>query len=107
MWKNGLLSFVPQATLELIASNYHSQQLVIADLTDLFHGAIVFTLKRIQTNNSLAIAVSEIVTLEQAAMYIAHHLQVDCVSIVENPKPAQAVEIMQVFKKARTTTLDD
>ena len=107
---NGLGSFTAQATLELIASNYFSNQMTVVLLTDLCSGATVLTLNRHQ-NDSVSVVIYEDLTINQGATFIVNHLSMDCV-----PKRAHKLElsgekeadlILRAFKKSRVSPLED
>jgi hypothetical protein len=107
--KYGLGAFTAQATLELIASNYYSNQMTVVCLTDLCSGAAVFTLNR-DENDSISILIYEDLSISQAAKFIADHLAEECV-----PKRTHKLEngerdvdmILRVFKKSRVSPLED
>eukprot|EP00981_Chlorochromonas_danica_P000502 scaffold99_cov160-Ochromonas_danica.AAC.15 len=115
---NGLGSFNTQATLELIASNYFSNQMTVVFLTDLCSDATIFTMRRNVKDgfdvengvDSLSIVIYEKLTISQGAQYIANHLVKDCVP--KKTHKLEAVEkeadaILKVFKKSRVSPLED
>jgi hypothetical protein len=66
-----------QATLELIAANYHSNQMAMVILTDLRTGAIIysFTIE----DGRVAIAKYVSVTIVEMALAIKSHLITNCI----------------------------
>lgn len=107
--KNGLGAFTAQATLELIASNYFSNQMTVVLLTDLCSGANVFTLNRNQ-NDSISVVIYENLTISQGAKFVADHIAKDCVP-TKNHKlelgEKDADLILRVFKRSRVSPLED
>jgi hypothetical protein len=110
----GLGSFTSQATLELIASNYYSNQMTVVLLTDLCTAATIFTLSRKPNSENMNVKAYENLSVSQALAYIADHLLSACVPDVHYQLGAaapavarEAVETLQVFKKARVSPLED
>lgn len=110
----GLGSFSSQATLELIASNYYSNQMTVVLLTDLSTTATIFTLSRKLGSEAVNVRTYENLTINQAIQYVADHLLQVCVPDVHYRLGADvptvgmpAAELLQVFKKARVSPLED
>ena len=80
MLEDGFFSYTAQATLELMAANYYSNQMTVVVLTDLSSGATIFTL-RAEEGMLPSIVLYEKASLEQAAKFIADHLTEACVPI--------------------------
>jgi hypothetical protein len=74
--KYGLESYLGQATMELIASNYHSRQMTLVVLTDLSTRSIMLTFTR--ESNNFAIMKYDDVTLDQMANFVRAHLDRNC-----------------------------
>jgi hypothetical protein len=72
----GLDSFLGQAIMELIATNYHSEQMTLVVLTDLCSSTqlLTFTMEY----NALAILQYKNVSLAQMAIFINKHLEENC-----------------------------
>ena len=107
--KNGFSSFIGQATLQLIAANYFSNQMTVVVLTDLFSGATIFTLN-CEEGKQMNVVIYEDVELEQAANFIADHLTEACVPIKNHSLDSgrkSADDILRTFKKARVSALED
>ena len=112
--KNGLSSFTPQATLELICANYLSDQLTLVIVTDLSTGAYAWTLER--KENAINIVKYVDLSLEAMASLIADHLEKNCIADVwyrlkravddETLSQKEAVQIQRAFKKARVSNSD-
>lgn len=117
--QNGLESFTSQATLELIASNYHSNQMTVVLLTDLCTDASIYTLERGKENSDVvSIVVYEHLTMSQAAQFVADHLTSNCVPnrthVLESEAPSissskrkDGEDVLRAFKKARVSSLDE
>lgn len=115
----GLGAYTSQATLELIAANYYSNQMTVVVLTDLKTGASIFTLKRVDDgDDNVNIVVFENLTVSQAAQYVAHHLAQDCVPSKSHRLGAsagtssstqlkEADVVLNAYKKARVSPLED
>lgn len=107
--KSGIGSFTAQATLELIASNYYSNQMTMVLLTDLFSGATIFTLRR-NDNDTISVVIYENLTVSQAVKFVADHLTESCVPI-KNHNLEQGEKLSDValktFKRARVSPLED
>lgn len=105
----GIKKCYAQATLELIAATYFSQQLPLVFLTDLCRHAVVFKLVFNKTYESFQI-VRYTLSLEQATNMIAIHLSEDCRPVVGIPYTHHdhpCGEIVRAFKKARQSELGD
>ncbi len=109
---NGIESFLSQATLELIASCYHSHQMSLVVLTDLASSVVVLTLSR--SNNGIEILQYGDLTLNQMATFVRQHLSKHCtpdrtyrlnylLSDVPLTKPAE--QTMQAFKRRRVSSV--
>jgi len=106
---NGFGSFTAQATLELIACNYFSNQMTVVLLTDLCSGASIFTLRR-NENESMSVIIYENLAVSQAAQFIVNHLIEDCVPIknyVLEQGEKSADVALRAFKKSRVSALED
>lgn len=77
MRKCGIDSFTAEAALELIASNYQSNQITFVVLTDLCSEITLFT--RSREDDSISIMAYENITISQGLQLIANHIAVDCV----------------------------
>jgi hypothetical protein len=73
-----LNSFYAQGTLELIAANYHSNQMTLVIVTDLATSAAAWTLRR-TGNGDIGIVRYEKLTLVQMMSLIISHLNQNCV----------------------------
>jgi hypothetical protein len=107
--QNGLDAFTAQATLELIASNYFSNQMTVVLLTDLCSGASVFTLNR-NEHDSISVVIYEKLTISQGAQFVADHIAKDCVPArnhVLEYGEKDADLTLKVFKKSRVSPLED
>ena len=107
--KDGFGSFTAQATLELIASNYFSNQMTVVVLTDLSSGATIFTLRR-NDNDTISVVIFEDLTVSQALSFIASHITEACVPIsnyVVKQGEKEADITLRTFKKARVSALED
>ena len=112
--KNGLKSYLGQATMELIAANYHSRQMTLVVLTDLVSRCILLTFTR--ESNAIAIIKYEDVSLDQMASFVQVHLDRNCSSHRAYQLPTvdegnrESEVVMKVWKKARvsdfTSSLD-
>lgn len=109
-----LKAFLSQATLELIAANYFSNQMTVVVLTDLCTAASILTLRRVPNTDDLNVVVYEDVSLSKAAQFVANHLSLTCVPSVDYrlgvegfAVAGEAVEVLQVFKRARVSALED
>jgi hypothetical protein len=107
---NKLDSFNPQATLELIAANYHSNQLVLVVLTDLYTAAnmITFNLEK----EELVITRYSNVSLNGMANFISGHLSQNCFNnraykfdhvLTESMEEKKSEMIVKCLKKARVS----
>ena len=112
--KDKIKSFLSQATLELIAANYYSNQTTLVVLTDLSTATTILTLGKVPHTEDLNVVVYEKLTLQQAAQFVARHLADTCAPSVNYRLGAEgfaiskeAVEVLQVFKKARVSPLED
>jgi hypothetical protein len=112
--QKGLKPFLPQATLELIATNHYSNQMTVVVLTDLCTAATILKLSRVPNTEYLNVVVYEDVSLSQAAQFVADHLARSCVPDVNYrlgvegfAVTREAVEVLQVFKRARVSPLED
>jgi hypothetical protein len=107
--KDGFGCFTAQATLELIASNYFSNQMTVVVLTDLSSGATIFTLRRYE-NDAISVIIYENLTVSQALSFIASHLTEACVPlrhfVLEQGEKVADVTL-RTFKKARVSPLED
>ena len=105
--KYGLESFLSQATMELIASNYHSRQMTLVVSTDLRTKSIMLTLTRIADN--IAIMKYNDVTLDQMANFVRAHLENNCTSFKGYSLPAvdegirESEMTMKAWKRARVS----
>jgi len=105
--KNGLESFLSQATMELIAANYHSRQMTLVVLTDLSTKSIMLTLTR--ELNNIAILKYNDVTLEQMANFVRADLDRNCTSLKGYSLPAvdegirESEVLMKAWKRARVS----
>ncbi len=105
--KYGLESFLSQATMELIASNYHSRQMTLVVLTDLNTKSIMLTFTR--ESNSIAILKYNDVTLDQMANFVRAHLDRNCTSFkgyvlpVEEEGIRESEMLMKAWKRARVS----
>jgi hypothetical protein len=105
--KYGLESFLSQATMELIASNYHSRQMTLVVLTDLNTKSIMLTITR--ESNSIAILKYNDVTLDQMANFVRDHLDRNCTSFRGYSLPAvdegirESEMLMKAWKRARVS----
>ena len=107
--RNGFSSYIAQATLELMAANYYSNQMTVVVLTDLSSGATIFTL-RAEEGMLPSIVLYEKASLEQAAKFIADHLTEACVPIKNHSLDGgrkSADDFLRTFKKSRVTPLED
>lgn len=106
--KNGLSVFFAQATLELVAANFLSNQLTVVLLTDLSTSSVIFALDR-TVNGTMSINYYDDLSLSQAAHFISDHLINNCVPVtryvLENGK-RKADEVLRHFKKNRVSTED-
>jgi hypothetical protein len=107
--KNGFGSFLAQATLELIAANYYSNQMAVVVLTDLCSGATICALKR-NENETISVIIYENLTVSQAAKFIVDHLTEYCVpnknyNLQTGRRPVD-VDV-QAMKQARVSPLED
>lgn len=112
--QKGFSAFKSQATLELIAANYHSEQMTVVVLSDLYTAAMLFTLQRATGSDFLNVVVYENLTLSQAAQFVATHVTNSCFPSVNYRLGVgtqralyESEEVLQVFKKARVTPLGD
>mmetsp|Transcript_28660 Transcript_28660/g.39337 ORF Transcript_28660/g.39337 Transcript_28660/m.39337 type:complete len:355 (+) Transcript_28660:52-1116(+) len=106
--EQGLESFLSQATMELIASNYHSQQMTLVVLTDLCtNSCVLLTFTR--ESNKLAILQYSDVTLNQMAIFVHSHLQQNCFTIRNYSLPnvddniRESEMVMKEWKRARVS----
>ena len=105
--KYGLESFLSQATMELIASNYHSRQMTLVVLTDLNTKSIMLTFTR--ESNSIAILKYNDVTLDQMANFVRAHLDRNCTSFKGYSLPVveegirESEMLMKAWKRARVS----
>jgi hypothetical protein len=106
---NGLYSFIGQATMELVAANYHSRQLTLVVLTDLCSESIMLVFSR-EFNNSIAINKYSNVSLTKMATFISAHLRDNCCSERTYPMPTKYEEATResestviALKKARVS----
>jgi len=104
--KEGLESFLSQATMELIASNYHSQQMTVVVLTDLCtNSCVLLTFTR--ESDKLAILQYSNVTLDQMAIFVRSHLHQNCSTIRNYTLPVadegirESEIVMKAWKRAR------
>ena len=109
-----LKAFLSQATLELIASNYYSNQATVVVLTDLYSTSTILKLSKVPHGDDLNIVMYEDLTLNQMAQCVAEHLAHSCVPDADYrlgaanfPLPPENVEVLQAFKRARVTPLGD
>ena len=95
--------------MELIASNYFSNQMTVVVLTDLSSGATIFTL-RCYDNGAISVVIYENLTVSQAMSFIASHLTEACVPlkhcVLEQGQKVADVSL-RTFKKARVSALED
>jgi hypothetical protein len=106
--KKGFASFVSQATMELIASTYHSHQLTLVVLTDLCtDNCMLLTFTR--EAGQLAIMKYFDVTLDRMAIFVTSHLQQNCFAIRNYSLPdvddgiKESVSIKKEWKKLRVS----
>jgi hypothetical protein len=109
-----LKSFLSQATLELIAANYYSNQTTVVVLTDLSTATTILSLSNVPNTEHLKVIVYEDLTLNQAAQFVADHVAKMCVPSADYRLGSdnfgvsrEAVEVLQVFKRARVSPLED
>jgi hypothetical protein len=112
--RNGIDNFQAQGTLELLATNYYSDQLSLVVVTDLYSGAMAWTLKRV--DGIMTIVTYGPLSLQQMASLIAQHINNNCIPnpvfslkrALEDPILSQkeAIQIQSMFKKARVSTDD-
>ena len=105
----GFGSFFGQATLELIAANYYSNQMAVVVLTDLCSGAWIYALKR-NENETISVIIYENLTVSQAAKFIVDHLTEYCVpnknyNLQTGRRPVD-VDV-KAMKQARVSPLED
>jgi hypothetical protein len=106
--KQGFASFVSEATMELIASNYHSNQLTLVVLTDLCTDNCML-LTFIRETGKLAIMKYFDVTLDQMAIFVSSHLQQNCFAIRNYSLPdfddgiKESESIKKEWKKLRVS----
>jgi len=103
-----------QATLELIAANYHSYQMTLAVLTDLSSGANIWSLQRSPSDSGDIVSVVRYtgISLNQMAEFIKKHLDLNCVPQRDYRIPLGDLQVplresevvMRAMKKARVTT---
>mmetsp|Transcript_33944 Transcript_33944/g.49304 ORF Transcript_33944/g.49304 Transcript_33944/m.49304 type:complete len:298 (-) Transcript_33944:160-1053(-) len=105
-----LESFYYEAVMELIATNYHSDQMTLVVLTDLCtNNCILLTLT--MESDKLAILKYSDVTLNQMAIFVHSHLQQNCFPIRSYRLPdsneglKESEIIMKAWKKARVTDI--
>jgi hypothetical protein len=112
--EDGFEAFSAQATLELIASCYHSFQMALVVLTDLSTGACLFTISRGQ-NNAVSILKYNNLSLNQMASAVALHLEQNCTADKINARRTfdqieqgakEADFVMQAFKKQFVTPVE-
>jgi hypothetical protein len=110
----GIGTFSTQATLELIAANYYSNQLAVVLLTDLSTSATIFTLVKKVGSDAINVKVFEGLTISEGLQFIAHHLSMTCVPdrlyrlSDQDPKEVKPeAAVLQIFKKARVSPLED
>jgi len=108
--QKGLESFCAEAIMELIATNYYSNQMTLVVLTDLCtNSCILLTLT--MESNKLAILEYSDVTLNQMAIFVHSHLQQNCFPIRSYRLPdsneglKESEIIMKAWKKARVTDI--
>jgi hypothetical protein len=102
-----------QVTLELIAANYHSNQMTLAVLTDLSSGANIWSLQRVPSESGDIVAIKKYtgVSLNQMADFIKSHLELNCCPQREYRLPQGNIQtrlreserVMIAMKKARVT----
>jgi hypothetical protein len=105
--ENGLNSFSSQGTLELIAANYHSNQMTLVIVTDLSTAATAWTLAR-DDDGELGIVRYADLTLQQMMSMITSHLSRNCVPNArfsltkavekEEYRDKESVQIQKKFK---------
>lgn len=110
---HGIEAFSCQATLELIASCYHSHQMSLIILTDLTSNVLMLTLSRSE-NGSIEILKYSNITLSQMATFISQHLSTHCTPertyrlnyfTAEIPLTKPSELTLQAFKKRRVTPM--
>lgn len=109
---NGLKHFSAQGTLELIAANYHSNQMTLVIVTDLATGAAGWTLKQTDKGN-IGIVRYDKLTLQQMMSLIISHLKQNCVpdnefllkNAVDDEKfcDKESVQIQKKFKSSHVS----
>jgi len=106
--EQGLQSFLGQATMELIASNYHSAQMTVVVLTDLCtNNCVLLTFTR--ELEKLAIMRYSDVTLDQMAIFVRSHLEQNCSAHRNYSLPAvddgnkESEIVMKAWKRARVS----
>ena len=106
--EQGLQSFLGQATMELIASNYHSAQMTVVVLTDLCtNNCVLLTFTR--ELEKLAIMRYSDVTLDQMADFVRSHLEQNCSAHRNYSLPAvddgikESEVVMKAWKRARVS----
>lgn len=107
---NGFDSFSSQATLELIATCYHSNQLPLVVLTDLHCGSYLYTLSRDSAGRSINIKKYLNVPLNKMVTFVSNHLSTNCVPKKDYRIPggdveaeAEYVKTVSRFKELRVT----
>jgi len=105
-----LESFYYEAVMELIATNYHSDQMTLVVLTDLCtNNCILLTLT--MESDKLAILKYSDVTLNQMAIFVHSHLQQNCFPIRTYSLPdgneglRESEIIMKAWKKERVSDM--
>lgn len=109
--KGGLQSFTSQVLLELITSNYHSNQLTIVLLTDLCTGATIFSLDKGQ-DEGITVTIYKELTLADAANYVVKHLAENCqpnksYRLKNDKRASMSNEILRDFKKKKVTPIEN
>lgn len=107
--KKGFGHFIAQATLELIAANYYSNQMAVVVLTDLYSGASVFTLKRNESETT-SVILYENLTVSQAVQFTVDHLTEYCVPLKSYNLQTgrRPVDIdLRAMKQSRVSQLED
>lgn len=111
---NGLESFRAEGVLELIAANYHSNQMALVIVTDLFSRAYGWTFQR--NGDGVGIIQYSDLSLAEMASLMVNHLEANCFPdrsfqlkrALEKPelRDKEAVQIQSMFKKARVSECD-
>ena len=109
--KEGLESFAGQAAMELVALNYHSQQMTPVVLTDLCTNSCVVLTFALESGKLTILKYSD-VTLDQMAIFVRSHLDQNCSTIRNYSLPVDAdvgikesEMVMKEWKRARVSDI--